>query len=142
MIIPDLNLLIYAINETSGVHDKAKAWWEACLNASEAVGLPWIVLLGFLRLSTSPRVFSRPLLPEQAWEIIDSWMKTRVARIVNPGSNHRQILKTLILDNGTGGNLTTDAHLAAVCLEHNAVLHTADNDFSRFASLTWKNPLS
>lgn len=84
-------------NEASDYHTKAKTWWEGCLNSSGRVGLPWIVLLGFLRLTTSPRVFSNPLSPTQSWEIIDSWMETTVTSILNPGPNHYQIIKTLVL---------------------------------------------
>ncbi|MDA3939857.1 MAG: type II toxin-antitoxin system VapC family toxin [Spirochaetia bacterium] len=141
MIIPDLNLLIYSVNEQSSFHKKAKEWWEGCLNSNETVSLPWVVLLGFLRITTSPRVFSSPLSPVEAWDIMDSWIENSVTYIINPGSNHFQILKTLVLDSGTGGNLTTDAHLAALCIENNGVLYTADNDFKRFPSLKWVNPI-
>jgi len=141
MILPDLNLLIYSVNDQSSYHEKAKVWWEGCLNSSETVSLPWVVLLGFLRITTSHRIFPNPLKPNEAWNIIELWMERSVTRILNPGPNHFQILRTLMLDNGTGGNLTTDAHLAALCIEYNGVLYTADNDFKRFAPLKWVNPL-
>lgn len=142
MIVPDLNLLIYAVNEESPYHGRAKSWWEGKLNSDQRIGLPWVVLLGFLRLTTSPRVFASPLSPRAAWELIDQWFELPQTTILNPGSQHTSILRTLILENGTAGNLTTDAHLAALCIEHRAALHTADNDFSRFASLRWHNPLA
>jgi len=141
MILPDLNLLIYSVNNQSLYHEKARVWWEDCLNSNEIINLPWVVLLGFLRLTTSSRVFNHPLAQEEAWNIIDSWLERSIVHILNPGPNHFQILRTLMLDNGTGGNLTTDAHLAALCIEYNGVLYTADNDFKRFAPLKWVNPL-
>ncbi len=141
MIVPDLNLLVYAVNGQARHHTKAKTWWEKLMNGSQQIGLPWVVLLGFLRLTTSPRVFTSPISPGHAWDIIDEWLERPATSIVTPGSHHAAILKTLVLENGTAGNLTTDAHLAALCIEHNATLHTADNDFSRFSSLKWMNPL-
>ena len=142
MIVPDLNLLIYAVNEEAPHHDVARRWWEECMNGEDPVGLPWVILLGFLRLTTSARVFSSPMKPADSWAILESWLEWPITSIINPGPKHAQILKTLVVEHGTGGNLTTDAHLAALCLEHNAVLHTADNDFGRFASLKWVNPLA
>lgn len=142
MIIPDLNLLIYAVNEVSKEHKRARAWWESAMSGTEEIGVPWIVLLGFLRLTTSPRVFDAPLMPSDSWEIIDAWVGHPNTIVVHPGPKHLQLFKTLVLENGTAGNLTTDAHLAALCIERGATLYTADNDFSRFASLKWKNPLS
>lgn len=142
MMLPDLNLLIYAVNSDSRHHEEARRWWEGCMNGDEPILLAWVVLLGFLRLSTSPRVFPRPLAPAVAWEILEGWVMSPVTRIVNPGDNHPQILKALTLESGTGGNLTTDAHLAALAIEHSAVLYTLDNDFARFASLKWRNPSS
>lgn len=141
MIVPDLNLLIYAVNEEGRHHERSKDWWESVMNGLEEVGLPWVVTLGFLRLTTSPRVFSSPLSPSAAWEIVDAWLDHPLCRALGPGSRHREILKTLVIEHGTGGNLTTDAHLAALCIEHGGVLYTADADFARFPALRWKNPL-
>jgi hypothetical protein len=112
------------------------------MNGTEGIGLPWVVTLGFLRLTTSPRVFSQPLSPAAAWDVVEEWFASSVCRPLAPGSRHREILKTLVLEHGTAGNLTTDAHLAAICIEHGATLYTADNDFGRFPALKWKNPLS
>lgn len=142
MIVPDLNLLIYAVNEASGNHESSRNWWEGEMSGFREIGLPWMVLIGFLRLTTSPRVFESPLFPAQAWEIIDEWLERPNTLLVHPGLKHLQIFKTLVLENGTAGNLTSDAHLAALCVERNATLYTADNDFARFSSLKWKNPLT
>jgi toxin-antitoxin system PIN domain toxin len=141
MIVPDLNLLIYAVNEDSQHHGDARQWWESVVNGTVDVGLPWVVLLGFLRLTTSPRVFASPLAPAAAWELIDAWLDQPGCHPIGVGPRHYQILKTLTVEHGTAGNLTTDAHLAAICIDHNAVLYTADNDFARFTALKWRNPL-
>jgi toxin-antitoxin system PIN domain toxin len=141
MIVPDLNLLLYAVNSDCPEHRQSRTFWEGFLNGKETVGIAWIVVLGFLRISTSPRVFSSPLSIRQALEIVDSWIDTPLVRIINPGDHHYEILKILLLESGSGGNLTTDAHLAALCIEKKATLYTADNDFGRFAALRWKNPL-
>ena len=141
MIVPDLNLLIYAVNEESVPHEAARLWWESVMNGTEEIGVPWVVTLGFLRLTTSPRVFSQPLSPAAAWSVVEEWLDSSLCRPLTPGSRHREILKTLVLEHGTAGNLTTDAHLAAICIEHGAVLYTADNDFGRFPALKRKNPL-
>jgi hypothetical protein len=142
VIVPDLNLLIYAVNEVSKEHEGARAWWERAMSGPEEIGVPWIVLLGFLRLTTSPRVFDDPLTPTQSWELIEEWIEHPNTMVIHPGPKHLQFFKTLVLENGTAGNLTTDAHLAVLCIERGATLYTADNDFSRFTSLKWKNPLS
>ena len=142
MIIPDLNLLIYAVNGEAAWHQKAKTWWEECVNKGEQIGIAWVVLLGFLRLTTSPRVFPRPLSLKQALDIIETWLERKNIVLLSPGSKHFYLLKTLLLAAGTGGNLTTDAHLAALCLECGGMLYTADNDFRRFAPLKTKNPLA
>jgi uncharacterized protein len=141
MIVPDLNLLIYAVNEESRHHDDARLWWESVLNGTESVGLPWVALLGFLRLTTSPRVFASPLAPTAAWALIDAWLDQPGCHPIDVGPRHCQVFKTLTIEHGTAGNLTTDAHLAAICIDHNAVLYTADNDFARFTALRWRNPL-
>lgn len=141
MIVPDLNLLIYAVNSLADEHEGARRWWESVLASREAVGLAWVVLLGFLRLTTSPRIFASPLAARQAWDLIDGWLSVPGTVVLNPGAEHAKILKTLILESGTAGNLTTDAHLAAICIERSATLYTADTDFARFASLRWENPL-
>ena len=141
MRIVDLNILLYAVNSDAAQHERARTWWERAVNDEEMIGLPWVVLLGFLRLSTSPRVFSRPLSPEAAVARIDAWLARDNVRVVCEKDEHWETLKPLLGGTGTAGNLTTDAHLAALALSHDAVLESSDTDFARFKGLRWENPL-
>lgn len=142
MILPDLNLLIYAYNLDSPQHEPATSWWEELMNGEEPVGLPWMVILGFLRLTTNGHVMPMPMAVEQAAAIIDSWLEQPVVAIIAPLEQQWSILRSLVATTGTGGNLTTDAFLAAIAIEYGATLHSADNDFSRFPDLKWFNPLT
>lgn len=141
MIVPDINLLVYAYNSDSPGHVRAKAWWEACLSESRTVGLPWVVLLGFLRLMTSRSVLVEPLSPEEALGHIHSWLERPQTQILHPGPRHLSLLESLVRHARISGSLTTDAHLAALAIEHQAELHSNDGDFSRFPGLRWTNPL-
>ncbi|HEX9277186.1 MAG TPA: type II toxin-antitoxin system VapC family toxin [Casimicrobiaceae bacterium] len=141
MKIVDLNVLLYAVNSDAALHQRVRAWWEAAVNDDETIGLPWVVLLGFLRLTTNPRVFPRPLAPDAAAAKVDTWLALDNIRIVCEKDDHWESLKTLLHQSGTAGNLTTDAHLAALALTHDAVLVSCDTDFTRFKGLRWENPL-
>ena len=140
MKIVDVNLLIYAINSNSPHHQAAREWLEHSLNATEPVGLAWIVILAFLRLTTNPRVMPRPISVDPAIAIVDSWLGLPTVRLVQPGPDHWRILRELLCDLGTGANLTTDAHLAALAIEHGARLYSTDNDFGRFKRFRWEDP--
>jgi uncharacterized protein len=137
----DLNLLLYAVNRDSAQHASAKAWLEATLSNAERVALPWPVILGFLRLSTDSRILPRPLRAEQARRVVDAWLELPNVVALNPGEDHWTTLRALLEASGTGGNLTTDAHLAAIAIEHDAELCSTDHDFGRFSRLRWLNPL-
>ncbi len=141
MKLVDLNLLIYAVNSDSEAHKSAKDWLEACLSGDEAVALPWIVVLGFLRVVTNRRVLTRPLTLKQAIGIIDRWVGLEQVVMLAPGDDHWRILKRLLEEAGTAGNLTTDTHLAALPIEHGCELYSTDQDFARFPKLRWVNPL-
>jgi len=142
MILLDANLLIYAVNSDAPGHKKAKAWLEAALSGSTTVAFSWIVLLAFLRITTRHGLFARPLRLEAALDLVDAWLVQPSATVVHPGTRHHLILRELLLPLGTGGNLTSDAHLAALALEHGAEIYSADADFARFARVKWRNPLS
>ena len=142
MKVVDANLLLYAVNEDSPHHKKARAWLEGVLSKEEAVGFDWTVLLAFLRLSTRSAVFPKPLGLEEAFEVMESWLEQPCAEIVDPVERHLEVLTKLLGPLGTGGNLTSDAHLAAVAMEHGAELCSCDSDFARFKGLRWVNPLS
>lgn len=141
MKIVDLNILLYAVNSDSPQHSVALGWWENAINGEETIGLAWVVLLGFLRLATNPRVFPRPLAPDAAAARIDTWLALDNVRVVHEKDNHWEILKPLIHGAGAAGNLTTDMHLAALAVSHDAVLVSCDTDFARFRELRWENPL-
>jgi toxin-antitoxin system PIN domain toxin len=141
MRIVDLNLLLYAVNSEAAQHERARTWWEQVVNDEEMIGLPWVVLLGFLRLSTNPRVFPRPLSASAAVAKVDAWLARDNVRVVREHDEHWATLKLLLGGTGTAGNLTTDAHLAALAISHDAVLMSSDGDFARFKGLRWGNPL-
>ena len=141
MILIDLNLLLYATNRNSVHHRAARRWLEQVLNAEEPVALPWVVLLGFLRIATNGRILSRPLTVEQALEVVDGWLALPVVRVLHPDQEHWRLLRELLQEAGTGGNLTTDAHLAALALENGCTLCSTDTDFARFRRLKWIHPL-
>lgn len=141
MIVPDLNLLVYAYNSDAPGHRRAKAWWESCLSETRPVGLPWAVILGYLRLTTSRRVLVDPFTVQEALGHIRSWLERPQVQILQPGSRHLDLLDSLLQGSQASGDLTTDAHLAALAIEHQAELSTNDGDFSRFPGLRWTNPL-
>jgi hypothetical protein len=138
----DLNLLLYAVNADSPHHGAAKAWLEEMLSGASTVAMPWVVVLGFLRLTTHPRIFPRALEPSEALAVVDGWLGRPSVEVVSPGDGHWTLLKELLEEAGTAGNLTTDAHLAALTIEHGAELHSTDSDFARFARLRWVNLLT
>lgn len=140
MKIVDVNVLLYAVNRDAALHERCLAWWERTLRGPEPVGLPWIVLLGFLRIATNPKVFPRPLDPDTAMKKIDLWLSLEHTRLVHEKEDHWEVLRPLVAEAGTAGNLTTDAHLAAFALSHGAVLASCDTDFGRFGGLRWENP--
>jgi hypothetical protein len=141
MILPDINLLIYAYDESSKDHASAKSWWEDRLNGSQMIGLSWVTLLGFIRLLTNPRIYRNPYSPPEALAIVESWLEQPQVKIIHPAEQHFRLLAELIRQAGTAGNLTTDAHLAALAIERGLILQTTDADFARFPGLKWENPL-
>lgn len=141
MILIDTNLWLYATLEELPQHRVASPWLEATLNGTEAVPLPWSVVLGAVRISTQPRLLQQPLRSEQALALVDGWLGLAVVEPINPGPRHWPLLQLLIQETGTAGNLTADAHLAALAIEHDCTLFPADNDFRRFSGLRFCDPL-
>ena len=141
MILPDVNLVIYAYNEDAPFHAAAKAWWERCLSGTEPVGLAWVIVLGFVRLMSNRRVLAKSMSAAESVEQCRLWMLRPNVRIVLPRPTHMDILAGL-LAGPMGPNLVTDAHLAALAIEHQAELHWNDSDFARFSGLTWRNPIA
>ena len=141
MIVPDLNLLLYAYDSESPFHAQAVTWWQGCLSGSEPVLLPEVVAMGFVRVSTNAKAFRRPMGAKEATSHVRSWLQQSVVQIAEPGPDHVVRALTLLEDLGTAGNLVTDAQIAAVTMGYDAVLHTADADFMRFKDLRWHNPI-
>lgn len=142
MILVDANLLLYAVNRDLPQHHGARRWLEATFSGGETVGLPWVVVLAFLRLSTNTRVFEQPLSVAAATGYIEEWLALPTVTAVAPGDAHWSILRNLLADAGTGGNLTTDAHIAALALERGCTVCSTDQDFTRFAGVRHVNPLA
>ncbi|HEV7572624.1 MAG TPA: TA system VapC family ribonuclease toxin [Thermoanaerobaculia bacterium] len=141
MILVDANLLIYGIDRESAHHSKARTWVEQILSDKTPVGIAWIVVLAFLRVTTIQRQTQRVLTPERAIGFVDSWFALPHVSLVLPGKQHWLILRNLIQVSGTSGNLTSDAHLAALAIEHGYTVFTADRDFHKFAGVSVVNPL-
>jgi hypothetical protein len=140
--IIDVNLLIYAVNRDSARHTMAKDWLEKSLSDIEPIGFSWLVILAFIRLTSKPGLFSKPLSPERAFGLMEEWLEQPASKVVQAGPRHFSILRGLIAPLGTAGNLTSDAHLAALAIEQNAQLCSCDHDFARFPGLRWTNPLT
>lgn len=142
MIVPDINLLLYAYDSESPFHFKAAEWWQGCLSGDEPVLLPRVVAFGFVRVSTNTRAFRHPLTAAEAAAHVRSWLDQEAVTIPEDAPDHIERVLGLLESLGTAGNLVTDAQIAAVALEYDAVVHTADADFIRFKDLRWQNPLN
>jgi len=141
MLIPDVNLLLYATNRRSPSHSDSQKWWHNVLNGSIQVGLCAPVLFAYVRMATNPRIFTHPISVEQAFAYVENWMDHTIVQWLEPDHSHLTRVKTLLLEAGTGGNLVTDAQIAAYGLQYNATICSADFHFSRF-QVKWHNPLS
>ena len=141
MIIPDVNLLVYAHDRSSPYHPKAHTWWVSCLSGSDPIGLPWIVLLGFVRIITHPGICANPLSVEEARETAESWFQSRVLRLLPMGSERMGAFFDLLSEAGMGGNLSTDALIAWHARTHSGTVYSNDRDFDRFPGIRWINPL-
>ena len=141
MILVDANVLIYAIDADSPHHRPARRWLERELSGTTPVGLVWIVILAFLRLTTREGILKKPLSPERAMAFVDEWLAQPYVSAVGPGDGHWTILRKLLRDAGTAGNLTSDAHVAAGALELGATICSTDADFGRFPGIERISPL-
>ncbi len=142
MILLDANLLIYAVDADAPHHARARRWLEDTFSGGDHVGLAWVVILAFLRVTTRAGILVRPLDPDDALSYVDSWLELPNVEAVGAGPNHWSIMQSLLKTAGTLGNLTSDAHLAALAIERGAALYSADHDFVRFAGLEHVNPLA
>lgn len=140
-MIIDANILLYARDSSNPFHAAAESWLTDRLNGPVRVGLPWQSLVAFVRIATHPRAFARPLDPAAAWAQVDAWMNAPAAWVPTPGVTHGAVLGRLLVDHGARGNLVSDAHLAALAIEHGVAVCSADSDFVRFPEVRWVNPL-
>jgi toxin-antitoxin system PIN domain toxin len=142
VIVPDVNLLIYAYAPGTRAHVPAQNWWHDLLNGSEPVGLTSLAIFGFIRMATNPRILRPPIGVDAAIAHVESWLARPPVEMLHPGPRHEELSFRLLRELGTAGELTTDAQLAALAIENNAELHSADTDFGRFSGLRWVNPLA
>lgn len=141
MKLLDVNILIYAHNDRAPQHEQARDWFEALLSGVETVGFPWHTLLGFVRLTTKAAIMTPPLTAADAMDHVDSWLAQPCAVVVHPTARHAVVLHELLGAVGVAGNRTSDAHLAALAIEHGVTLCSRDEDFRRFPGLSWLDPL-
>jgi uncharacterized protein len=140
MILPDVNTLLHAVNSSTKEHAAALRALRVGFGDPGGVAFAWTALLAFLRLSTRRGIFPRPLSVDEALHVVENWLRHPHAQVVHPGEKHAEVLGGLLRSAGTAGNLTTDAHLAALALEHGAVLVSFDRDFARFTGVRWTLP--
>jgi len=141
MIVPDANLVIYAHDSTSPQHAKAREWWEQTMSGDEPVGLPWVVVLAFVRLMTHPTICQNPMDVGMARETVDEWLFRPHVRLLSPGASIVSRFFTLLEAADSGGNLSTDALIAATAEEHGGIVYSTDRDFDRFPGVKWINPI-
>ncbi len=142
MKIVDANVLLYAVNSASEHHDASRRWLDGALSGADIVGLAWVPLLAFVRLTTKHGLFPSPLSAQEAMSRVHDWCGAPSATLVHPTARHAGVLSELVSSVGAGGNLVNDAHLAALAVEHRASVVTYDSDFGRFDGLRWDTPES
>ena len=142
MILVDANILLYAEDSLHPRNRKARTWWDDQLSGSGSVCLCWTVLSAFIRIGTNPRVFEAPLSLGQAVARVQSWLEQPCTRVVRPTDRHWTVFQEMLSDGQAVANLVTDAHLAALAIEHGCKLASTDSDFARFSKLKWMNPLA
>lgn len=140
MVIVDANVLLYAVDRASAHHDRSRTWLDASLAGAEAVGLTWIALLAFIRIGTNPAILPTPMTADEATGQIEAWLGAPAAVVAEPTARHSAVLRGLLREAGTAGNLVTDAHLAALAIEHGADVVSYDRDFGRFEQIRHRLP--
>ena len=141
-MLVDANILIFAVDSSSRSHRAAASWLDDRLNGSRRVGIPWLSLGAFLRISTHPRLSRQPLTADEAWRYVESWLAAASTWVPSPGERHAEIFGGLIRTHDIRGNLVTDAQVAALAIEHGLTVCSADTDFGRFREVRWENPLA
>jgi toxin-antitoxin system PIN domain toxin len=141
MKIVDVNIMVGGVNRDDPYHSTIHQWWIENLGSQEAIRIPWVVAVGFLRISTLPRVFQTPLTPDLALQRLRVWLSHANVEMITEMPNHFSVLESCIREAGASGNLANDAHLAALAISRGATLVSCDTDFARFRHLRWENPL-
>jgi uncharacterized protein len=142
VILVDANILLYAEDSLSPQHEVAREWWDAQLSGASPVCMCWTVISAFIRISTNSRIFAEPLSLKAAVARVQSWLDQPCVRLISATERHWLIFQNLLLEGQALGNLVTDAHLAALAMQHGCTLISTDADFARFSKLRWTNPLS
>lgn len=142
MILVDANILLYAEDSLSEHHEAARTWWDEQLSGSDPVALCWPALTAFIRIGTNARLHRRPLTLKESIERVQSWLEQPCVRLIQTTEQHWPLFQQMLRAGNASANLVSDAHLAALALEHNCVLHSTDMDFARFRGLKWKNPIA
>jgi len=142
VILPDANLLLHALNADSADHTAARDWWENLLLEEQEIGLCSVVLFAFVRISTHRIAFPKPLTVKLAFDHVENWLSFPSVSWIDSTLEDLTVARRLLQRAGTGGNLVTDAQIAAISMRLSATIHTADTDFARFPEIRWKNPLS
>lgn len=140
MKLVDANVLLYAVNRDAERHELARRWLDGALSGSETVAFSWVVLLAFVRLATKTALFPEPLAADEALDRVDAWLAAPPAVVVEPTVDHARVVRDLLVPLGVGGNLVSDAHLAALAIEHRCTIVSFDHDFSRFGGIRWELP--
>ncbi|MFV0450965.1 MAG: type II toxin-antitoxin system VapC family toxin [Propioniciclava sp.] len=140
MKVVDANVLLYAVNEDAQHHQASRSWLDSALSGGDTVGFTWLAVTAFLRISTKVGLFPQPLTPAEAVAQAQAWIDAPGGRVIEPTSQHLTVLDRLLTDLGTGGNLVSDTHLAAIAIEHRADVVSYDSDFARFRDLRWLTP--
>ena len=138
MRLPDTNVLLYAVNRHSPQNAVAHDWLERSAREPQGMAMVWVTLVGFIRLATRAAIVPEPLSVERALAQVQQWLDHPLVHLLQPGARHMDILARLLLEAGTAGNLTSDAHIAAIAIEHNAEVLTFDKDFARFSGLRYQ----
>jgi toxin-antitoxin system PIN domain toxin len=141
LMLVDATILLFAVDESSRFHTPAIRWLTERLDGPRRVGVPWQSIGAFLRISTHPRASERPLSPDEAWSLVEDWLRASAVWIPQPTERHAEVLGSLITGYQLRGNRVSDAQLAALAIEHGLTVCSADTDFARFKEIRWENPL-
>ena len=140
MKLVDANVLLYAVNTDADHHAVSRAWLDGALSGRDTVAFAWIALLAFVRLATKDGLFPSPLTTDEAMARVEAWLGAGPAVVVEPTPDHHGVLRRLLAQVGSGGNLVNDAHLAALAIQHRCEIVSFDHDFSRFEDVSWAPP--